>query len=91
MSVDLNSNFFELFAIPVSFDIDMDELAQRYRLLQSEYHPDRFATADAASRRAAMQMATHITLVQSGREPSGRYWFDLRARLICQRVPNVWE
>lgn len=81
MSVDLNSNFFELFATPVSFDIDLDELAQRYRLLQSEYHPDRFATADAASRRAAMQMATHINeAYQTLKSPlqRGRYLLKLQ-------------
>lgn len=81
MSVDLNSNFFKLFSLPAGFDIDIDALSEAYRSLQSEFHPDRFATADAASRRSAMQMATHINeAYQTLKSPlqRGRYLLTLQ-------------
>ena len=48
---------FDLFAIPPAFGIDAARLAAAYRALQSKVHPDNFATATAADRRAAMQWA----------------------------------
>jgi len=60
MSVDLNSNFFELFSLPAGFEIDNSALSESYRALQREFHPDRFANADSTSRRQAMQMSAHI-------------------------------
>ena len=36
-------NYFELFQIPVSLNLDTAQLAVRYRELQRQYHPDRFA------------------------------------------------
>jgi molecular chaperone HscB len=60
MTVDLASDFFKLFALPAGFAIDEQQLSQRYRELQTEFHPDRFATADSLTRRQAMQMAAHL-------------------------------
>ena len=51
---------FELFGLPRRFAIDRAELDVRRRALQAEVHPDRFASADAASRRAAMQWAVRV-------------------------------
>lgn len=42
-------NFFALFDLPESFDIDLSALAQRYRSLQREYHPDQQTAASAVS------------------------------------------
>jgi molecular chaperone HscB len=51
---------FELFGLPRRFALDRGELESRRRALQGEVHPDRFAAADAASRRAAMQSAVRV-------------------------------
>ena len=51
---------FELFGLPRSFALDRAEIDARRRALQAEVHPDRFATADAASRRAATQWAVRV-------------------------------
>jgi len=51
---------FELFGLARSFALDRAEIDARRRALQAEVHPDRFATADAASRRAATQWAVRV-------------------------------
>jgi len=59
-ATDLTSSYFELFGLPVSFDIDGKALAERYRELQRAVHPDKFATAADAERRMSMQLATRV-------------------------------
>lgn len=51
-------NYFALFQLPVTFDIDLASLDSRYRALQAEVHPDRFVSASPAERMASMQAAT---------------------------------
>ena len=58
MSPDFTKNHFELFALPVSFDIDTQALERAYRDLLREVHPDRFAAASDAEKRLAAQWAT---------------------------------
>ena len=58
--LDLSKNYFELFALPVSFSLDMQLLRERYRELQRTVHPDRFATASGQEQRLAIQGSTHI-------------------------------
>ena len=54
------SDDFALFGLPRRFAIDRAELDARRRALQGEVHPDRFAGADAAARRAAMQSSVRV-------------------------------
>jgi molecular chaperone HscB len=56
----LAADDFGLFGLPRKFALDRAEIDARRRALQAEVHPDRFATADAASRRAAMQWAVRV-------------------------------
>ena len=58
--LDLTSDFFELFSIPVSFEINIPELTSKYRELQRIVHPDKFANASDAERRISVQMAARI-------------------------------
>jgi len=51
---------FELFELPVSFDIDLQDLSQRYRELQSVVHPDKFANASDRERRLSVEKAALI-------------------------------
>jgi len=60
MHIDLAANYFELFSLPIRFDVDIGQLASRYRSLQAESHPDRFANADAQTRRLSVQFAALI-------------------------------
>jgi len=58
--VDFNQNYFEIFQLPVSFDLDVDQLALRYRQLQSTVHPDKFVSATDHEKRLSLQWATQI-------------------------------
>lgn len=60
MAIELNQNFFELFGLHPTFGLDAAGLERSYRELQMQIHPDRFANASDAERRASMQWATHV-------------------------------
>jgi molecular chaperone HscB len=52
---NLSQNYFELFDLPRQFPVDDQCLGQRYRRLQQELHPDRYASAPAHEKRLALQ------------------------------------
>jgi molecular chaperone HscB len=56
--MDFNADHFALFGLPRAFRIDAAMLDTRYRELQTEVHPDRFAQGDDAERRRSLQWAT---------------------------------
>ena len=56
----LDSDDFELFGLPRRFALDRSELDTRWRELQAEVHPDRFAVEGAAAQRVAMQWAVRV-------------------------------
>jgi len=60
MNIDLTRNYFELFSFAESFVIDQDQLAEKYRALQSELHPDRFANASDQERRISVQTTAYV-------------------------------
>jgi len=53
-------DYFELFQIPVAFDVDVEDLARRFKLLQKQFHPDRFAGNSATEQRVAAQMSAEL-------------------------------
>jgi molecular chaperone HscB len=53
-------NHFELFELAPAYAIDLAVLDQAYRRLQTLVHPDRFASAGDAERRASMQWTTRV-------------------------------
>jgi len=56
----LASNDFELFAVPACFAQDATALDARWKELQREAHPDRFAAQSVAAQRQAMQWSVRI-------------------------------
>ncbi len=60
MSIDLTRNYFELFGFAESFEIDQDLLAEKYRQIQSEFHPDRFVNATDQERRISVQTTAYV-------------------------------
>ena len=64
---------FALFGLQPEFDVDLAELATRYRELARETHPDRFASAPAAEQRQALERAAQLNeAYQVLRTPSRR-------------------
>ena len=53
-------NHFEIFALPVSFQVALEDLEEQYRKLQADYHPDRFTSASEKDRVQALQSASLI-------------------------------
>ena len=65
MSKDiLSSNFFELFELPVSYDVDFDQVQQSYMSLQKQVHPDKFASGSDQEKRLSMQQTSKINEAQ---------------------------
>ncbi len=60
MSMNLQSNDFELFGIEQRFAQDKTVLDARWKDLQREAHPDKFAAQGAAAQRIAMQWSVRI-------------------------------
>lgn len=60
MTLQLQSNDFELFGLPQRFAQDAAAIDARWKELQREAHPDRFAAQGAAAQRVAMQWSVRI-------------------------------
>lgn len=64
MSVDFKQNYFELFGLPVQYDLDENVMASNFRKLQAEHHPDRFAADSDEAKRVAQQATGFINAAQ---------------------------
>lgn len=53
-------DYFTLFHLEPRFDLDVAELTRRYRDVQSEIHPDRYAGKSAQEQRLAVQQAAYV-------------------------------
>ncbi|HEX2334423.1 MAG TPA: Fe-S protein assembly co-chaperone HscB [Burkholderiales bacterium] len=53
-------SYFDLFGLPPAFEVEADGLERSYREIQSRVHPDRFAHAGDAERRASLQWSTRV-------------------------------
>lgn len=58
--MNLQSNDFELFGLPRQFAQDTQAIDARWKALQRETHPDRFAAQGAAAQRVAMQWSVRV-------------------------------
>lgn len=57
---DFKQNYFQLFQLPVQFALDKGQLGVRFRHLQQELHPDRYAAASAQEQRLAVQYSAMV-------------------------------
>jgi len=54
--ISTEQNFFELFNLDESFEVDLNALTERYHDLQNETHPDKFSGAGEAEKIRALQL-----------------------------------
>ncbi len=83
--MNLTDDDFTLFGLPQRFALDRAELDHRWRQLQAEVHPDRFAAQGGAAQRVAMQWAVRVNeAYQRLKEPlaRGAYLCELRGAAI---------
>jgi molecular chaperone HscB len=58
--VNLQDDDFTLFGLPQQFALNRAEVDERWRALQAQVHPDKFAADGAAAQRVAMQWAVRV-------------------------------
>lgn len=79
--MELTQNHFELFGLPVDFNLDLQQLSERYRDLQRTVHPDRYASASDRERRLAVEKAAQINeAFQTLKSPMNRARYILQLR-----------
>jgi len=56
MESSFSQDYFELFNLPATYDLDGEALTRRYREMQGTIHPDRFVNATEKERRMSVQL-----------------------------------
>lgn len=80
-------NYFQLFNIDAAFDVDLNQLAQTYQMLQKSVHPDRFAQASNQEQLLAVQKSAEINdAYQTLKQPIKRAEYLLASRGV--EIPN---
>ncbi len=85
--MDFNQNYFEIFGLPVSFDVNIELLSDQYRELQKSVHPDKFVDATDQEKRLSMQWTTYINSGYTTlKEPLNRalYMLELQEITIAE-------
>jgi molecular chaperone HscB len=83
--VNLQDDDFTLLGLPAAQALDRAQLDERWRALQAEVHPDRFAAQGTASQRVAMQWAVRVNeAYQRLKDPLKRaaYLCELRGAAV---------
>ncbi len=60
MTIDFNQNYFQLFEINYSVEIDNEELEKRYLDFQKKFHPDKFVNSTDYEKRLSLQITSYI-------------------------------
>ena len=61
----LACNFFGLFDLPVTYDVDLNKVQKRYMELQKQVHPDKYANGSDLEKRMSMQRTSRINEAQT--------------------------
>jgi len=89
--VDFQQTFFEIFQLPESYDVDVDQLSSSYLELQKRIHPDNFSSATDTEKRHSLQWATHVNeAFTTLKSPLRRAIYMLEQRgLSIEHNPNL--
>ena len=55
-------NYFEIFDVAQTYDVDQKGILKRYLGLQRKFHPDRYVASSEAEKRINMQWVAEINL-----------------------------
>ena len=78
--MNIDDDDFTLFGLTERFELDAAQLDQRWRELQTQVHPDRFAAQGGAAQRIAMQWSVRVNQAyQRLKDPLKR------AAYLCER------
>ncbi len=92
--MQLEQNFFKLFELTEDYHLDLHQLAERYRALQKEVHPDRYAHASEREQLLAVHYTAHVNeALNTLKSPLKRaqYLFKLRGRELCPESSAVMD
>jgi len=83
-------NYFALFDLSPSFEVDTALLAERYRSLQRQVHPDSHATGDSQERLLAVQNTAQLNeAFQTLKDPLKRGYYLLQMHGISPQNSGV--
>ena len=83
------SQYFNLFQLEPSFNIDTEALEQTYRALAARFHPDRFASASAFEQKQAVMMSSTINdAYRTLKSPIDRAAYLLKTQNIDADAPE---
>ena len=60
MAIDFNQNYFQLFELENSFDVNQEILEKKYLNFQKTFHPDKFINASDHEKRISLQITSYI-------------------------------
>ena len=83
------SQYFNLFQLEPSFNIDTEALEQSYRALAARFHPDKFASASAFEQKQAVMMSSTINdAYRTLKSPIDRAAYLLKSQNIDADAPE---
>ena len=83
------SQYFNLFQLKPSFNIDTEALEQTYRALAARFHPDKFASASAFEQKQAVMMSSTINdAYRTLKSPINRAAYLLKSQNIDADAPE---
>ena len=83
------SQYFNLFQLEPSFNIDTEALEQTYRALAARFHPDKFASASAFEQKQAVIMSSTINdAYRTLKSPIDRAAYLLKSQNIDADAPE---
>ena len=83
------SQYFNLFQLEPSFNIDTEALEQTYRALAARFHPDKFASASAFEQKQAVMMSSTINdAYRTLKSPIDRAAYLMKSQNIDADAPE---
>ena len=83
------SQYFNLFQLEPSFNIDTEALEQTYRALAARFHPDKFASASAFEQKQAVMMSSTINdAYRTLKSPIDRAAYLLKSQNVDADAPE---